>query len=201
MTEKPILFSGEMVLAILRNTKSQTRRVIKCDGLDCEGPCGNTVTGDARFAGRDQAGNSVLLKCPHGETGGKLWVGETWQEDPVGEFGICYAATGHSDKCKIHSHLWRPSIFMPRRASRLTLEIVSVRAERLHDITEEDAKAEGAPEPTGKLGCYPAPWATCTPGPLSFRETFRTLWDNINAKRGFGWELNPWVWRIEFKRI
>jgi len=186
MTERPILFSGEMVRAILAGRKTQTRRVIKCTGLDCLGACG--VAGeDMRFAGRDWVGNSVLLKCPHGQRGSKLWVRETWQEDPVGEFGICYKATGHNEKCKVHSHLWRPSIFMPRHASRLTLEITGVRVERVQDISEDDAKAEGV-----------EPFA---PDDGRYRIGYAELWDSINAKRGFGWEVNPWAWVLEFKRV
>ena len=92
---------------------------------------------------------------------------------------------------------WKPSIFMPRRVSRLTLEIESIRAERLSDISTDDAEAEGA--------IY---WWNQTPmkrgngrAILHPKEAFRTLWDSINESRGFGWESNPWVWVIQFKRV
>lgn len=86
---------------------------------------------------------------------------------------------------------WKPSIHMPRWASRITLEVTGVRVERVRDITEDDARAEGAnqdpidgPEQGG-----------------SYKLGFWDIWDSINAKRGFGWEVNPWVWVYEFKRV
>jgi hypothetical protein len=89
-------------------------------------------------------------------------------------------------KCK-----WRPSIFMPRWASRITLEVVNVRVERLRDITEEDAKAEGVTPSIVGVDL----------DNLKYRASFQTLWNSINAKRGFGWDLNPYVWVIEFKKV
>ena len=88
---------------------------------------------------------------------------------------------------------WKPSIYMPRTACRLTLEVTNVRVERVQDIREADAVAEGAPEPPAEpLSGNPAMW------PCDYRESFRQLWDSINDKRGFGWDSNPWVWVVDF---
>ena len=115
------------------------------------------------------------------------------------DFGVRFTAPAPPPKRgKLGWHK-RPSLFMPRLAARVVLEIVKVRAERLNDISEEDAKAEGAPEPTGHIGFYPAPWATGKPGPINYRESFRKLWESIN---GVGsWDLNDFVWVIEFRRL
>ena len=94
---------------------------------------------------------------------------------------------------------WHPSIFMPRWASRLTLEITAVRAERLQDITEEDAKAEGLSDIPYMM---PGEEGVRGFGPDSItRPRFRALWDSLNAKRGYGWDANPWAWVIEFRRL
>lgn len=89
---------------------------------------------------------------------------------------------------------WNPSIFMPRWASRITLEITDVRVERVQEITEEDARAEGFPGERWATGH--GDYSEIAPS-----EQFRELWDKLNASRGFGWDANPWVWVIEFKRI
>jgi len=185
MSEKPILFSGPMVRAILEGRKTQTRRVVKCAGLDLCGPCGLSGE-DMRLAGRDWSGNSVLLKCPHGETGSRLWVRETFQLIPDDGGSVVYRATD-PDWETTEDWTWKPSIFMPRHASRITLEITTVRVERVQDIGEVDAKAEGVEPFAPDDGCY--------------RSGYAGLWDSINAKRGFGWESNPWVWLLEFKRV
>lgn len=214
MKERPIIFSGEMVRAILEGRKTQTRRVIR----------------DARGAFWDHAGYRPVLhasgswvfqdierperevfgprfRCPYGVPGDRLWVRETWQglvaqphsfgpgeddwdwdseeaefipdEEPLAGFTVCYRETD-PDACK----WWRPSIYMPRWASRITLEITGVRVERVQEIRHEDAKAEGV-----------------FPKIDNFRAPFSVLWDRINEKRGFGWEANPWVWVIEFRRV
>jgi hypothetical protein len=92
---------------------------------------------------------------------------------------------------------WRPSIHMPRWASRITLEIVSVRVERLQDINEEDAKAEGV-----LPAAYGEPdYTEDDYGPKNHRDGFQLLWDSINGPRGYGWDVNPFVWCVEFRRI
>lgn len=96
---------------------------------------------------------------------------------------------------------WKPSIHMPRWASRITLEVVSVRVERVQDISEEDAVAEGC---NGYTIWGPVPgesWRTEPKEDVSAIDKFATLWDSINAKRGFSWDINPWVWVVEFKRV
>ncbi len=168
--ERPILFSGEMVRAILEGRKTQTRRTV------------------------NPSWRGALVKsycCPYGVPGDRLWVRETFAEGVVGceeQAGYSYQAD-HWDKKhgdgpnKLH---WIPSIHMPRRASRITLEITGVRVERVQDISEEDASTEGVE------------WKNMDDWPHS--KAFKTLWDSL-AKPGAKWEDNPWVWVIEFRRI
>lgn len=181
MKERPILFSGEMVRAILDGRKTQTRRVVKQRG-DCSGS---------------------VEQCPYGQPGERLWVRETWATEGTDETSTLplQFKADRSDWPKCSK--WRPSIHMPRWASRITLEIESVRVERLQKITEEDAKAEGTrddalvhyyceegtdDDPIGNHRC-------------NWRYAFSRLWESINAKRGFGWDANPWVWVITFRRV
>lgn len=193
IAERPIIFGGEMVRAILADLKTQTRRVItpswqRC--LDLEEP-------------EDVA--KALAQCPHGRPGDRLWVRETWRfvgvdmnrlgrthsvEDAVVEY-----ADGSRRTITVDWQLaeqWmqrqpkrRPSIHMPRWASRLTLVIDQVRIERLQDILQSEAQAEGA-QPL-IAGAY--------------REGFIAIWNGINLRRGYSWESNPWVWVIKFRRI
>jgi len=179
--ERPILFSGPMVRAILDGRKTMTRRVIKYPAV--------TVEHDRIIAGRfiDPKTGCVdgqfdVIACPYGQPGDRLWVRETYNSCGGKPF---YRADG-----ELHPDWkWRPSIFMPRWASRITLEITAVRVERLKDITIEDAQAEGV-TPLGVEG-----------DGRRWRAAFRELWDSLNAKRGHGWGANPWVWVISFKRV
>lgn len=209
--ERPILFSGAMVRAILSGQKTQTRRVIKPqppdvasikpDWMDC-----GVEPRNQRFG---IVGEFDEWPCPYGGSGERLWVRETWAPigsmRPAGYFSnpdligkdFWYRA---SDCIPTWGGKWRPSIHMPRIASRLTLEVTGVRVERVQDITEDDAKAEGV-EP-GCLTCgenclYTGGCGYCRP---SYRDSFIFLWDSINANRGFGWDENPYVWVVEFKR-
>lgn len=186
MKERPILFSGEMVRAILDGRKTQTRRVVK--------PQPNLLRWCPIQSGRydgwdDEHGNPY--PCPYGVPGDQLWVRETClihckprRLEPKGE--VVYKAD-FPDEATAEPG-WNPSIFMPRWASRIQLEITNIRVERVQNISIPDAVAEGirvitdpeCPEPD---------------------ERYRVLWDTINAKRGYSWETNPWVWVIEFKRI
>jgi len=172
MKERPILFSSEMVRAILDGRKTQTRRVV-----------------NPRCA----------YKCPFGRPGDRLWVRETFHTCPHCDGMVAYRAGGWKrgesfswddlsplrPKCAAHG--WKPSIHMPRWASRITLEVVNVRVERVQDITDADAIAEGV-----KL-----PGVTQYEGRA--RDAFKALWDSINAKRGYGWDVNPRVRVVEFR--
>lgn len=227
MSERPILFSGEMVRAILEGRKTQTRRAVPelilekyynyDDWCSAVMPQGISCT-------RSFETQFFLNWCSYGEPGDRLWVRETWQDFcPIWNGAWCgcgskemitrthrpvYRAT---ETERIPSR-WRPSIHMPRWASRLTLEITEVRVERLQDISEEDAKAEGLHCLTkdGSLYKYGIgsasegiptakwPWTEWESDP---RRAFAKLWDSINGKKpGRAWSDNPWVWAISFKR-
>lgn len=192
MTERPILFSGAMVRAILQSQKQQTRRMLRPQPHE---DLADTVhydraTGGAMWASiRGDHG----VACPYGKPGDRLWVRETWREDrqshedPDREGDLYgYLHRADPDEKDSKRHPWRPSIFMPRAACRLVLEVTGVRVERLQAITEPDAIAEG---------CFALGDSDCTA-----RRQYEILWDSLNAKRGFGWASNPWVWVIEFRR-
>lgn len=161
MRERPIIFSGEMVRAILEGKKTQTRRVMKPDWVR------------ALDLGEPEDLVSAVTQCPYGQVGDRLWVRETWHrhDDDI----MCYRAT---EIC-IGFAQWKPSIFMPRKYSRITLEIVNIRVERVQDITFLDAIAEGVD----------IDWP---------ERNYRLLWNRINSKRGYGWDVNPWVWCLTF---
>lgn len=174
MSEKPILFSGPMFRAIIAGRKTQTRRICK----------DQQSTNPFKFSESIAASH-----CPYGQPGDRLWVRETWQLNGNQREDVVYRATAN-----LHSEIpWKPSIFMPRWASRLTLEITRVRVERVQDISEKDAKAEGT---TLNPDYVKQKLYGDQDGGWTFE--YRKLWDSINAKRGFGWFKNPWVWVIEF---
>lgn len=171
MKERPILFSGAMVRATLADRKTQTRRVITERYQQCLSP--------------EDEPEAFLEFCPYGQPGDRLWVRETWCY--VGEvvpepIECIYKATDPDWQGG-----WTPSIFMPRWASRITLEVVSVRVERVQNISEEDAKAEGVIPLEPRTGLY--------------RCEFERVWDSINARRGYSWDSNPFVWCVSFRRI
>lgn len=228
MAEKPILFKGEMVRAILGGRKSQTRRAVKPMRGDQSGwlkqetigkvPHGEMIDGGWQMhhplAGQqhvchltgsviDEPHDSPLgwVKCPYGEPGDLLWVRETFAKDGLckGFLGdqkpsILYRASDEADRIEDEVPFgikWKPSIFMPRWASRITLKVKSVRVERVQDITNNHAIDEGI---HGKK----------TETPRSYNVTcmkFSNLWDSINCKRpGCSWGENPWVWVISFEK-
>lgn len=210
MTERGMIYNGEMVRAILDGRKTQTRRVMKPqpdeDGLAkvINGPWVDT--------------SERIYRCPFGVPGDRIWVRETFQ-GPLFDFEQMEAYQEDSSKFKkpefcvykadgkpapeffdaddnLHCG-WRPSIHMPRWASRILLEITDVRVEQLKSISEEEARSEGVAQlREGFWKHYQPGW---TQHQLSARGSFATLWESIY---GFGeWDRNPWVWVIEFKRI
>lgn len=207
MIEKPILFSGEMVRAILDGRKTQTRRVIK--------PQPERVGGGWMYAGQYFADDGQMKnylfhdvygngKCPYGGvyadgTAEWLWVRETWAAhvlcpEKPSELRpgtrIWYRAT-HAPQDEQDRGPWRPSIFMPRWASRLTLQVMDVRIERVQEISEDDAKAEGV---------NPMSWTNRPENGLDYTVMFWALWDRLNAERGYSWDSNPWVWVVKFEQ-
>jgi hypothetical protein len=267
MKERPILFSGPMVRALLDGRKTQTRRVMKPQPVIQSGPFdhghwavtlphGNAITnecgtlsgapsceaGEWNYTGRFVSGYHRTLcgpiRCPYGVPGDRMWVRESFVEllhtspatdEPIDPTNgdrliepatsyvdaqgrkrwhydgkvIAYRATSNVEFCdgdgfsspdfanKDDLPRWKPSIHMPRWASRITLEITDVRVQRVQEISEEDAKAEGV----GPIGGFVAQL------PFDYRVAFKTLWDEINEHRGYGTHKNPWVWCLTFKRV
>jgi hypothetical protein len=229
MKERPILFTGDMVHAILEGRKTMTRRVIKPQPvrsvtdwtMDAEEGEAAIYRGwphwleASRGRNKRDAGELTPRKiaCPYGQPGDRLWVRETFCPTVGGcEEPAIYQASYEEGK-HLFEPYWRPSIFMPRALSRILLEVTAVRVERVQDIGEEDARAEGiAPNWVGDLkGWNPEEHGflgTPLPDPDSEeayyrtgREAFAELWNSINAKRGYGWDANPWVWVINFRRV
>lgn len=206
MKERPILFTAWNVRGILEDRKMHTRRVVK------------------------HPFRMSLFNCPYGKIGDRLWVRETWavqRHEPclpherdwqeLHSPTIRYLADGATQRVQgdratgvgiYHGPVEksRPSIHMPRWASRITLEIIDVRVQRVQDISEEDAIAEGIRELPLQKGEPDAWWCADPLGNPSMhyrtpRAAFAALWDAINAKRGFGWNANPHVWALTFKRV
>lgn len=216
MKERPILFSGPMVRAILEGRKTQTRRIVKPQPLDVTDAVRDVPGGNmfyAAIARRDVMGvyftslgsdQQHEWRCPYGQPGDRLWVREThcvWRAGNADGTGkhIAYRATEPDSPCGG----WTPSIFMPRWASRITLEVKDVRVERLQDISEADAIAEGLYDARGHhLAECPAysdePNRKCACGSQTAQEEYHGLWDSINGAGS--WSANPWVWVIEFSQ-
>jgi hypothetical protein len=218
MKERPILMNGEMVRAVLDGRKTVTRRPVDpqpLGGCLLHGPniYGNWEPMTGRTDVDEDAGAAAgqdEWSCPFGTVGDRLWVRETWKtcRMPAGYSAGYGVAFQQDDKrVPVPSHIpveygapwnidapWRPSIHMPRWASRITLEITGVRVERAQEIKEESAKAEGV--------------KSCTVGgtseagtPFGFVTGFAVVWDGIYAERGLGWNVNPWVWCVAFRRL
>lgn len=209
MIERPILFSAPMVRAILDGHKTQTRRIIKSRSRKHPSYC-LVDYGDGWWPYLSDDGESSVtddgmeqaIACPYGEAGDRLWVKETWGYDQADNGGdrhwkrLVYRADPGAEPLDNGEPIpWTPSIHMPRWASRITLEVAGVRAEALQDISEADAKAEGAPDYEEGID-HPPPGADHE---WSFRGSFIRLWESINGPGS--WDANPWVWVIEFRRV
>lgn len=227
--ERPIIFSGPMVRAILDGCKTQTRRIVKVRGLDFMGAGGDKgedwndplcwgwedQNNPCHFAvlSREPEDGDWSIRCPYGSPGDRLWVRETWalllcDEDSLDDWGalipdehpqlgwqVQYRA-GHpweNDSIDDRGFRWRSPRFMPRWASRITLEVVNVRVERLQSISYSDCLAEGIPPvPVYDDGADPETILA------AIRGVYREAWESINGKDS--WDANPWVWVIEFRR-
>ena len=202
--ERGILFSDRLVRAILEGRKTQTRRVVKGVGNDNCLPLGKRVKTHVLDAPERGL-------CPYGISGDRLYVRECWKAKAHADGWIVhYRADGRIVQTNVAVDCetphdartwdtrWRPSIHMPKWASRIWLEITGVRVERVQDISDADAVAEGV-EPTGG-GRY---WVGADREPYGLAvNAFRSLWDQTNAHRdGCTWDDNPWVWVIEFRRV
>jgi len=200
MKSTPILFKPEAIPLVMSGAKPVTRRVINPQPKGWK----PVVEADGITWSWCQHGDmdySKRIRCPYGRSGDKLWVKESWRGWLAGPFpcieyrhgGDEYGANlprpgynaDHPAFCS--KPKWRGPLFMPKWASRITLEIINVSAERLQDISEKDCEYE--------LGVKPNSLGNAAYG------TFRDLWDQINAKRGYPFSDNVWVWRIEIKRI
>lgn len=190
MRERPILFNGEMVRAILDSRKTQTRRVVK------QRLGWRTTIDEGKFLCEDMYGDWHEWKGPYGQPGDRLWVRETWgfcadglpnDDRPIHPVhgGCLYRATEPEAVSGDESDMrWKPSIHMPRWASRINLEITNIRVERLNDISEDDACKDGGFSPFTR---------DCK------KPKFKALWESVYGEGS--WEENSWVWVIEFKRI
>jgi hypothetical protein len=219
--ERPILFSGPMVRAILRDTKTQTRRVVKPQPT----PESDGLLSHPKLAGHFAAHvfgpcMAKLAASPYGGVGDRLWVRETHAQFAVGNRTgdapqcVAYRATCDEDGgfeyvnngdeiMRLRVTKWTPGIHMPRWASRITLEIESIRVERLHDISEADAAAEGV-RPFFEIFESISQDQRICDGELArdapHRASFACLWDEVNGDHAL-WSSNPWVWALGFKRL
>lgn len=193
IVERPILFKGRLVRAILAGAKTQTRRVVKPQPKIADPALyGAPIVERNGIAQESGFGTYfVPVRCPYGVPGDRLWVRETCSTSATGE--VLYRADGERD-----GHTWTPSIHMPRWASRIDLEVTGVRVERLHDITEEDAKAEGAAHRIAPGGDLAGAFAGIA-GEISYRAHFADTWREINGASS--WDANPWVWVVSFRRV
>lgn len=230
--ERPIIFNGEMVRAILDGRKTQTRRVVReqlTADIHKEVEGTSPVDRWARMGNgwypSNQYGETWMnvnpLRCPYGVPGDRLYVRETWgalwpdmESVPLEGCNIVYRADlppgctdypgewpedearGNPDAPK-----WRPSIHMPKWAARIWLEVTGVRVERLQGISEVEALAEGCSRRISVDSMGNVWDADAIGRDGSYRDCFVLLWNEINAKRGYGWDENPFVWVVSFRVI
>lgn len=203
--ERPILFSRPMVRALLDGSKTQTRRVVKPQPDTAHDGEPYWFIGGYRVWGYRPAPAVPLraggnpLPCPYGQRGDRLWVRESFahmyrdnaQPEKRAPEDVAYMADNLTPDPYVYGS-WKPSIHMPRWASRITLEVTNVRVERLQDISEADALAEGVkvhPDHHGK-----PPSSIYSPV-----QAYRDLWESIHDPDS--WDANPWVWAVTFRRL
>ncbi len=196
MKERGMIFNDEMVRAILGGNKTQTRRIV-----------------EEKFYGRAVAAELLAKHCPYGQPGDRIWVRETYRVHGkatdvatlVYRASVRNSWTEQTHRVPVEvcnkpvSEKWTPSIHMPRWASRILLEITNVRVERLNDISECDAGAEGVPPAGSLLPDYPETFLTPKGDFAMAKVAFQRLWESIYGEESCN--ANPWVWVIEFKRI
>jgi hypothetical protein len=248
MKERPIIFSGESVRAILDGRKSMTRRVLKIqpptqwdEVKPIYGSNGAGIIAWDFYSSLNRYDHGYLKDSfPYGHIGDRFWVRETWKPgawrndgrvaidyqaspelthtpwvsigeqaiqfipkwlDEVAKSGLEPNSDGRYEWESGKSPLkWKSPIFMPRWASRIILEITDIRVEQLQDITEEDARAEGVID-GGCLNCGEHEPCGCGNPMPDARDAYVSIWNTLNAKRGYPWESNPWVWAISFKVV
>jgi hypothetical protein len=191
MKERPILFNGSMIRAILSGKKTVTRRALtKSRHPEEIFPCDYSKEEAMVELGSTRLGTRWWKSCPYGKPGDRLWVRETWAEVSVTQAPdqkwIVYR---ECDNRTDFGGPWKPSIFMPRRASRILLEVTDVRVERLHAITNQQCIAEGCSGGRGSIPRYI--------GNATVQEHFRHIWEST----GGDYHANPWVWVVEFKQV
>lgn len=231
--ERPMLMSGPMVRATLRDEspKTVTRRVVRPQPPKENGMVNAAYCGDPNLwlpTGSFTDGfHSRKYKCPYGVPGDVLWVRETWAygDSESGSYSavyrnqpdIIFRATDWNE----HDGAWTPSIFMPRAACRIFLRVTDVRVEQVQEIRGNNASAmaEGATERASERGRYwsmdwsrvgtKSKWSMHGGDTLTVSDVglsapwcaFVNYWDQLNAKRGFSWKSNPWVWVVAYERI
>jgi hypothetical protein len=230
--ERPILFSGPMVRAIVAGRKTVTRREIKprMRSADTQFELHQQPDGSWRplhtfdESCMDAQGTEHPIVCPYGKVGGRLWVREAWAQINVAQApGESWVVYRECDNRTDYGGPWKPSIHMRRRDSRILLEVTGVRVERLQDISEDQAKAEGMVYTD--FGMQERPGKASIDGGKTFhplksqqapgwhagdathpdqcldraRWAFANLWEKINGENS--WDANPWVWVVEFKRV
>lgn len=214
---KPIIFSAESVRAILEGRKTQTRRVVK-ETTNINGTCNGIYFDEEterwywQLLDKPNVVDLCLGKCPFGKVGDRLWVRETWalrtpsypnHHSKVFFKDEQYKTIYHQDTVEptqkygydlSEKSRWRSPILMPRWASRLTLEITDIRVERVQEITHEGVKEEG-------IYVFARESVNLPGRPQGQFKRFANHWNSLNAKRGYPWEKNPWVWVISFRRV
>ncbi|CAI2141213.1 ASCH domain-containing protein [Serratia marcescens] len=220
MKERPVIFNSEMVRAILNGRKTQTRRALNWKRQPYTEMAERDDGSLWPWAEDGERGGDIWFSCPFGEVGDRLWVREAYQ-GPLFNFDQMEAYLEDTSKferpefCEYRAdggktpeyydaddnlrYGWKPSIHMPRWASRITLEITAVRVERLQGISEEDAKAEGVKPAGDMLPDYPDTFLTPKGDFATAKVAFQRLWQSIYGAES--WRANPWVWVIEFRRV